>query len=128
MAVGDADLGTGASLAMSTTFTAELTSIALENMTRVAVDKSHLGTSGAKSFLFGDQFDPGQLSLAFHHKTTERPPIDADAGAVTVTYPDASTWASTGGFIEAGHSVPMEEIMSGTGTVKLSGDVVVVDG
>lgn len=129
MASGDTGIGTGTTLSLAagtgtnavTNFSAELKSIAVDGLNRAAVESSHLGTTVARTFLAGDLYDPGNIAASGHHKADEFPPVDADSGSVTITYPDFTTWLGTGFMTEASNVAPLEDVMTGDWTIKLSG-------
>ena len=127
MAVGDTDLGTGSSLAFAG-LTAELLSLSASGIERVSVSKAHMGTSGAKPFLVGDQYDPGEITAEIHFAVDQD--IDAlmigAAASLTATFPVAVTGdpveaktvvaAVTGFSWEA----PLEDVMTASVTWKIT--------
>lgn len=128
------DIGTGASVTFGTSgFTANITNISWSGIERASIQTTHLGTTTAHTFTPGDLFNPGELSLEIQFDPDDYPPIDAAAETVTVTFPlstggsSAATWAATGFSTGFELGVPLEELMTGTLTVKFSGDITDTD-
>lgn len=118
------DLGNGTSIAFSTSFFALVTDISWSGIEREAVDSSTLSTSGGKTFMPSDVYDPGELSVEMQFDTDKAPPITGAEEAITITFPDAETWAANGfltGFEIS--DITNESIMKGTGTIKFTGDI-----
>lgn len=122
MAAGDTDIGTGSTLTFSG-FTAQVVSISWSGIDRVAIDSSHMGTAGGKTYVFGDQYDPGEITVEVHFKSNEAPPITGAAATLTVTFPDSQTWAASAGLTGFEMNDPMENLMAATATFKASGDI-----
>lgn len=129
------DNGTGTSIGFGTSsFAATVTAINGESIERVAIRTSHLGTTTAHTFTPGDLFDPGELSLDLQFDPDNKPPLNGAAETITVTFPVAAgessgaTWAASGFVTGFSYGVPFEELMTGTMTIKLSGDITVTGG
>lgn len=129
------DNGTGASITFGTSsFSATVTAINGEAIERVAIETSHLGTTTARTFIPGDLFDPGEVSLELLFDPDNKPPLNGAAETITVTFPVAAgetngaTWAASGFVTGFSYGVPLEELMTGTMTIKLSGDITVTGG
>lgn len=128
------DIGTGASITFGTSsWTANLTAINGEPLTREAISTTHLGTTTAHTFTPADLFDPGGVQMDFQFDPDDYPPIDQAAETITVTFPlssggsSAATWAATGFMTNFEYGVPLEELMTGSATVKFSGDITDTD-
>lgn len=128
------DNGTGGTITFGTSgFTANISNINWDGMERASIATSHLGTTTAHTFIPGDLYDPGELSLDIQFDPDEFPPINSAAETITVTYPlssggtTAANWAATGFVTGASHVVPLEALMTGTITVKLSGAITNTD-
>ena len=122
MAAGDTDIGTGSTLTFAG-FTAQIVSLSWSGISRVAIDSSHMGTTGGKTFIFGDQYNPGTITAEVHFKSNEAPPITGAAATLTLTFPDAATWAASAGLTEFELTDPMEDLMSASATFQASGDI-----
>ena len=127
MAAGDTDIGTGSTLTFAG-FTPEILSLSWSGISREAIDTSHMGTVGARTFLPGDLHDPGELTAEVHLKSTEAPPITAAATTLTLTFPavgTAATDAWTASAFMTGFELtdPLEDKMTGSATFKITGDI-----
>lgn len=125
MAAGDTDIGTGTtvSAAGAGAYAAEVLSVSWSDMSREAIDVSHMGTTGGRDFIPSDLYDPGVLTLEVHFKTTLAVPISAADTAITITFPDAETWVCDGFVTGFEFNDPMEDKMTATITYKLTGDI-----
>ena len=128
------DIGTGASVTFGTSsFTANYTDINWGGIERTSVQTSHLGTTTAHTFVPGDLFDPGEATFEIQFDPDDYPPIDQAAETITVTFPvgaggsSGATWAATGFATGFEFGVPLEDLMTGTLTVKFSGDITDTD-
>ena len=116
------DIGTGATITFGTSgFTAEITNMDHGDMGREAIDTSHLGTTTARTFMPGDLYDPGSLTLDIHFDNANDPPLTGAAETITITFPDASTRSGSGFVTGYSYSVPLEDKMTAQMTVKFSG-------
>lgn len=109
----------------------KVNSVSLGGVSRDVVDASHLLTSGGKEFIASEYYDPGELSLEIHHDPSLNPValltnvgtaqvctiIFANGGMSTAKW---SAYGFASGF-EA--SAPKDDMMTGTLTVKLSGNL-----
>ena len=130
-----ADLGTGATLAISTaTWAASIQSISWSGITRESVATSHLETTGGRTFIPGDLYDPGDLELEVQYDPDDRPPFSGVAETWTITYPlaagsaTAATHAATG-FVTSftPGQAEVDTLMVSSITVKFSSDITFVD-
>ena len=126
------DNGTGGSITFGTSgFTANITNISWDGIERVSIPTSHLGTTTAHTFIPGDLYDPGEVSLDIQFDPDTFPPINSAAETITVTFPlssggsTAADWEATGFCTGASNVVPLEALMTGTITVKMSGTIAV---
>ena len=131
-----ADVGTGSTLTIGN-FTAHIISISHGGLERASVPTSHLGTSGGQTFLEGDTYDPGSVDVEYHVDTEDpdsnlnkAPYLDA-AADLTINLPLAtgdSTAAKVvaSGFVTSASplTINFEELVVGSMTIKLSGDLV----
>lgn len=140
MAGGAVDIGTGATIAFATGFFAQITDINWSGISRPAIDTSHMGISasgagkfGEKTFMPGDLVDPGELTVEMHFNPITDPPIGDATETMTLTFPTFSgdstgtTYACDGFFTDWEFSVPLEDKMVATATLKLSGNVTITD-
>ena len=66
------------------------------------------------------------VELIFHDNTD--PPTNSVAESITVTMPSGSTWVFSGFMTGFEARVPLEDLMTATGTVKVAGDITVTGG
>jgi hypothetical protein len=118
------DLGHGAAITFSTGFLALLLSIDWTGISREAIETTVLGTTGGKTYMPGDNYDPGELSVEMQFASDAAPPITAIAETVTLTFDDAETWAAeafmTGYEIT---NITNEGVMTANATLKFSGSI-----
>ena len=121
MAAGDTDLGTGTVLAIAG-FTGELLGLSASGIERVSVSKAHMGTSGAKPFLLGDQYDPGEIAAEVHFAADQ----DIDAlliaapASITVTFPETTAKTVVGAVTTFAWEDPMEDVMTASFAMKIT--------
>lgn len=125
-----ADVGTGTSISFGTSgFTAEVLGINHNGVERPSIDTSHLTTTTAKTFMPGDLVDQGEFSLDIAFNPNILPPIKSAAETIVITFPVPSglstgaTYTFTGFCTGASQVIPFEERMTGTVTIKVSGDI-----
>ena len=121
------DIGTGITITFSSSFLAEILDVTPPGASRASIQTSHMGTTNAHTFTPADLVDWGELvvEMAFAPGTT--PPITSAAEEITITFPDSgsSTWVFDGfltGFTPKG---PLEDRMTATATIKVTGEVAV---
>jgi hypothetical protein len=131
------DVTTGVTLVAGTSaWSFDLTGINHTGVSRGSVASSHMGTAAAgagkygnMTFLPGDLSDPGSLEVEGFYNPDTEPPIDQPAETWTVTYA-ASGGDSTGGIHAASGFLtdfnttgPLDDAMTFSATIKLSGNV-----
>lgn len=128
------DLGTGASITFGTSgFTANITAINGQPITRPAIKTSHLGTTTADTFIPGDLYDPGGVQCEIQFDPDDFPPVSGAVETITVTFPlgaggsVAAKWAFSGFMTDFSYGVPLEELMTGSFTLKASGAITPTD-
>lgn len=125
-----AQKGTGATITFSSGFLAEILDVNWGEIERASIPSSHMGTTGGRTFLAGDTYDPGKLDveIAFAPETT--PPFLGAAETVTLTHVSAgtggnSTWSASGFMQTFAFSAPWEERSTAQVGIKLSGNITV---
>ena len=84
-------LGTGVTVTFETSeFTAELLGVTPFAMSRPAVDTTHLGTTGFKTYEPGDLVDGGEGQLRIKYDPGTTIPMFAVAELITIGMPDSS--------------------------------------
>ena len=128
-----ADTGTGTTITFGTTsWTGSIISIGGTTQSREALEDSHLGTSGEKTFVFDDLIDPGSFDIEFYWDQSAsvmpRDTILQPAETITISFPLKSgestnaTFTGSGGVVEAsGPDVSNGELMTGSMTIQWDG-------
>jgi len=122
------DVGTGVSLGFTgSSFAMNITNMDLNGISREAIDMSHLGSSAVRAFIFGKLYDPGGLDIDYNFNPAllDDIPIftSSTADTLTITFGSSETWSFPGQFTEIGISIPVEDKMVGSGTIKASGAI-----
>lgn len=127
------DVGAGVTVTFSSGFFAQILSVDGPTLSREAVETTHSTTSTGKTFIPSAFWDPGEITVEINFDADATPPISAVAETVTVTYPiptgstTGATWSASGFMTAFSPSAPIEDRMTATATIKLSGDVTYVD-
>lgn len=134
-------VGTGTTIAFGTTsWTSNLKSVTWSGIKRKSLDTSYMGTTqvsgpnttttgfGSMTFIPSSLSDPGSLKFVVQFNPDKVPLIDSASETVTVTWPKGANttgakWAGTGFVTDFEVNDQMEEIMTATVTVKMSGNV-----
>ena len=125
------DVGTGTTLGLSaSSWTGDLLSINWSGITRESVETTDLGTTGGRTFISGDLYDPGDVEFTFNYDPDDRPPFDGVAETWTITYPVA-VGGSTGaihaatGFVTSftPGQAEVDAVMTASITVKFSSNI-----
>lgn len=126
------DIGTGTSIVFGTSaFTAELTAVDWSGISRGSVQCSHLGTTNFHKFIPTDLVDPGELNIEFNFDPSTTPPYDQPVETITVTFPvpdglsTPADWEGDGFMTNFEFTVPLEEKMTGSATLKMTGAIVI---
>ncbi|MGH6867178.1 MAG: hypothetical protein ACREDO_13685 [Methyloceanibacter sp.] len=116
------DTGIGTAIAFSTGFLSRVLSIEISGIEREELDGTTMAsTGGAKTFLPGDLYDPGEMTVEMQFDTDAAPPITGTAETITITWPDAETWACSGFLKSMSVNAMPEEIMTATAVIKFTG-------
>lgn len=90
---------------------------------RDAVDTTTLATTGGKTFIPADTYDPGSLNVEMQLDTDRSiTPITNTAEACTITFPDGETRSASGFLTDFAMNVD-DGVMTATGTIKFSGNI-----
>ncbi len=133
-----ADVGSGATFVFGTTPVAlDITSIETSGASRESIDVTTLATAGGRTFIPGDLYDPGEISLEGHLDPNLGDALITKIGAiketVTITFPipaggaAGATFACSGFLTEFDSSVGIEEEMTFSATIKLSDEITWTD-
>jgi hypothetical protein len=122
-----AEIGTGTTITFSSGFFAEIVALRHNGIERPAIDQSHFGSTTARSFRPGALADMGELEIECHFRPSLKPPINAAAESITITFPDsgAATWQFSGFLTAFEYGGELEGKLTGTGRIKVAGDITV---
>lgn len=109
----------------------KVNTVSLGGVSRDIVDASHLLTTGGKVFLASEYYDPGELSLEIHHDPSLNPlSLLTNVGTTqvcTIYFANGGTttakWSAYGFASAFEATAPKDDMMTGTLTIKLSGDL-----
>jgi hypothetical protein len=109
----------------------KVNSVSLGGVSRDVVDASHLLTTGGKVFLASEYYDPGELSLEIHHDPSLNPMAlltnVSTSQTCNIYFANGGTatqlWSAYGFASSFEASAPKDDMMTGTLTIKLSGDL-----
>ena len=109
----------------------KVNSISLGGVSRDVVDASHLLTTGGKQFIASEYYDPGELSLEIHHDPSLNPVsllTNVATNQVCSIYfanggTSTAVWSAHGFASSFEASAPKDDMMTGTLTIKLSGNL-----
>lgn len=128
------DIGTGITVTfLTSSFSANVIGIDGPGMERASIETSHLATTTAKTFMPGDLYDAGQLDLEIQFDPNLNPPISSAAETIRITWPLASgqsvaaKWEFSGFMTAYKPSGKLEELLTGTATVKATGAITMTD-
>ena len=120
------DIGTGITIAFGTSaFVAEILDITGPGLARDSVETTHQGTTDARTHAPVDLFDAGELSFDVHFNPDTDPPIDAAEEEITITWPSTATWVFQGFMTAYEPGAPLEDKMTGSVTIKVTGDITI---
>jgi hypothetical protein len=130
------DIGQGTFVTFGTIVGAAAThykvnSVSLGGVSRDVVDASHLLTTGGKVFLASEYYDPGEVSLEIHHDPSVNPisllTNVASNQQCSIHFANGGTatavWSAFGYASSFEASAPKDDMMTGTLTIKLSGNI-----
>lgn len=117
------DIGTGTTITFATGFFAEILDITGPGLSRESIQTSHMGTTTAHTFLPGDLYDGGELTVELGLDVGQTPPISSVAESITITGPGGDTIAFDGFMTGFEPRIPLEDRMTATATIKVTGTV-----
>lgn len=118
------NVGDGTTVTFATSgFAPEIKSISHDGITRVMVDRTHLGSTSGKQFLVSDIIDYGTLSMVINFDPADALPVASAQETITVDWAaSGDTWAYTGACASiSGVSAEVESLMSANMEFKVSG-------
>lgn len=121
------DVGTGTTLTFSgLDAQLELLSVEHSGFSTVSVDTTHMGTSTARTFIPGNLYDPGILTCEFNWEPAHDVPTIAIDTSGVVDYAGVGatdTWTFDGFLMDFTINSPLEDKMTATAVIKLTGAV-----
>ena len=123
----DVDISSGIAIVFGTSgFTAQITDVAGPTSSRDSVEITHQGSTGGKAFMPTDLPDYGEISWDIHFNPDDDPPVNLAIESITITWPSGATWVFDGFVTSYEPAGPLLDKMTGSITVKISGDITVV--
>jgi len=126
MASPSVDIGTGTATVHTTSgFDGELTSMQPFSVSRGSVDTTHLGTLLARTFAPTDLYDGGEYTVEGHFNPDTNPPVISQTAAetTTITFNSGATCAFSAFWTEYTASVALEDKMTFSATLKITGAI-----
>lgn len=118
------DVGSGATISFGqSSFAMNIDTFNWSGISRQSIATSHLATDTADTFMPGDRYDPGELSMDLHYDESVAVPISAAAETITVTFPSAAQYVASGFVTDFAVTNGDEEKITATMTVKFSGAI-----
>lgn len=125
--------GTGATIQFgSSTFASDLISLTLPEITREAIDTTHLGTTGAKTAKPAKLRNVGEIQAEFDHDPAQLDLTKRDAEQITISYPLLTGQATPtrlvfNGFVisQGGEEMKIDDRMRTKVTIRVNGDITV---
>lgn len=120
------DTGYGITITFSSGFFAQIIGVTPPGSSREAIDTSHTETTGGDmTFIPSDLIDNGELQVELNFNPGTTPPIDSAAETVTITFASGTTWAFTGFMTNYEPDAPIDDRMTASCTVKVSGAITI---
>ncbi len=120
--------GTGITMAFQSGLIAEILSVQRSGVARGSIPASHHGTVGGEVFIPAKNYDPGEIRVEFAFDPSQDyiSIMQAAAESVVLTHPDPGAATETVSAFATGleWGVPYEDRMTGTATLKASGNAV----
>lgn len=123
MANPTVDVATGTTVTFGTSgFSCEILDITrVFSYSRGSIDTTHQGTTTARTFMPTDLYDGGEMDFAFHFDAAQAPPISAAEEVITIALPSGQGVDFTAFLTGYEAGAPLEDKMTGTATLKISG-------
>ena len=81
--------------------------------------------NGAMLFLMSDLINYGELGVEINFKADAVPPIEEDFEPAVINFPSGTTWAFQGALKEYAPEAPIDDRMTATATIKVSGKITI---
>jgi hypothetical protein len=126
MASDAVDVGVGITVVFGTSgFTANITDITLPDQSRESLPTSHQGTTNWMDFTPADLSDAGQFDITGHFNPDTTIPLTSAAETITITWPSTATWAFSGFMISHSGDATLNEVMTFSATIKITGSITI---
>ena len=120
------DVATGITISFGTSgWTGRIENIRASGKTREAINISHQGTTTAHEFTPADLADMGEFVVDYQFNPATALIITLVAEEITITWPDDDTHVFTGFCTAMDEEAPLNEKMTGTMTIKVSGTIAI---
>lgn len=119
-------VGDGTTVTFATSgFAPEIRSISWDGITRVMVDRTHLGSTDGKVFLPSEIIDYGTITLVINFDPADNLPASSAQETMTVDWAGSgNTWSASGACQSvSGVSAEVETLMQATLEFKISGNL-----
>jgi hypothetical protein len=118
--------GYGITITFASGFCAEIIGTTPPAPSREAIDVSHTQSpDGAKQFIMSDLVDYGELAVELNYDPSAVPPIHDDFEATVINMPDGSTHSFMGALQNYAPTGPLDDRMTATATIKVTGKITV---
>lgn len=120
-------IGTGTTITFASGFFAEILDVTPPGPERKAIQSTHMGTVDAHTHVPANLVEWGSLDVEIAFDPLTDIPIDHAEESITITFPDSgdTTWTFAGFMTNFKPKVPLEDRMTATATIKVSGKVTV---
>lgn len=123
------NIGTGTTVTFGTSgFSFDLLNVNWDGIERVVINTSHMGTTDAHTFMPGKLPDNGEIQIEGAFIGNLDPPIDGATETITVDVAGAGAghrWAASAFMRNFSLGIPLEEKMTFTATLKVSGAITI---
>lgn len=118
--------GFGITIAFSSGFLAEIINVTLPEQSRPKIDTSHTQSPDQRrEFILAELIDSGELEVELNFDPSAEPPIDQPMEPVTLTFGSGTTWEFSGGLTNYGGEAPLDDRMTATATLAISGKITI---
>ena len=119
-------LTTGSVITFSSGFIAQPLRVSISGIEREFIDSTHMGTTGARTFVPASLYDPGTIEIGMKFDASTIMPITGAMEAVTVDFPGTiNNWSASGALMSFDVTGELEDHYEATATIKLSGLITV---
>lgn len=118
--------GFGTTITFAGGFFAEIIDITPPGVSRESIDTTHTTTAnGDMTFMPSDIRDNGELEVELNFDESAVPPVDQPAESVVINWASGASWAFTGFLTNYSPAAPIDDRMTATATVKVSGGITI---